>query len=69
MNAPTRDDLLSLVSQRFPKKDPLEIVLRWVQELTEVSDEGVTILDASFPESLDVELVFCSELSRGSHFA
>ncbi|MDB5324305.1 MAG: hypothetical protein JWN40_5936, partial [Phycisphaerales bacterium] len=31
------------------------IVLRWVEELTEVSDEGVTILDASFPETLDVE--------------
>jgi hypothetical protein len=55
MNAPTRADLLSLVAQRFPKDAPLDTVLRWVEELTEVSDEGVTILDASFPQTLEVE--------------
>src|SRR5215217_2101157 len=55
MNAPSRADLLALVAQRFPKQAPVAIVLRWVEELTEVSDEGVTILDASFPETLEVE--------------
>jgi hypothetical protein len=55
MNAPSRADLLALVAQRFPKQPPVAIVLRWVQELTEVSDEGVTILDASFPETLEIE--------------
>jgi hypothetical protein len=55
MNAPTRDDLLALVAQRFPGEAPVAIVLRWVEEMTEVSDHGVTILDASFPESLEVE--------------
>lgn len=55
MNAPTRDDLLALVAQRFPDEAPAATVLRWVEELTEVSDEGVTILDASFPETLEVE--------------
>jgi hypothetical protein len=55
MNAPTRDELLALVAQRFPGKAPLEIVLRWAAELTEVSDQGVRILDASFPETLEVE--------------
>ena len=55
MNAPTRDDLLALVAQRFPGQPPLDTVLRWAEELTEVSDEGVTILDASFPETLAVE--------------
>lgn len=55
MNAPTRDDLLTLVAQRFPEKAPLATVLRWVEELTEVSDQGVTILDASFPQTLEVE--------------
>jgi len=55
MNAPTRDDLLALVAQRFPGKAPLDVVLRWVEELTEVSDQGVTVLDASFPETLEVE--------------
>jgi hypothetical protein len=56
MNAPSRADLLSLVAQRFPKQSPVAIVLRWVEELTEVLDEGVTILDASFPETLEVEI-------------
>jgi hypothetical protein len=55
MNAPTRDDLLALVAQRFPEEEPAAIVLRWVEELTEVSDQGVAILDAWFPETLEVE--------------
>ena len=55
MNAPTRDDLLALVAQRFPGEPPVETVLRWVDELTEASDEGVAILDASFPETVEVE--------------
>jgi hypothetical protein len=55
MNAPTRDDLLALVAQRFPGKPPTATVGRWVEELMEVSDEGVTVLDAAFPETLEVE--------------
>src|SRR5215217_1446268 len=55
MNAPTRDDLLALVAQRFPAEAPAATVLRWVEALTDVSDQGVTILDASFPEALEVE--------------
>jgi hypothetical protein len=62
MNAPTRDDLLALVAQRFPKRAPIDIVQRWVEELTEVSDQGVTILDASFPETLEVEVEAQPEL-------
>jgi hypothetical protein len=55
MNAPTRGDLLRLVAQRFPKQSPIDIVLRWTEEMMEASDEGVTILDACFPDSLGVE--------------
>ncbi len=55
MNAPTRRDLMALVAQRFPRKAPLDVVLRWVEELMEVSDQGVTILDAVFPETVEVE--------------
>src|SRR5207237_8161918 len=55
MNAPTRDDLLALVAQRFPEEAPEDSVMRWVEELTEVSDHAATILDASFPEALEVE--------------
>jgi len=55
MNAPTRADLLALVAQRFPKEKPFAVVLRWIEELTDVSDEGVTILDCSFPETIEVD--------------
>src|SRR6185312_2682490 len=55
MNAPTREDLLSLVKQRFPKVSPVHVVMRWVEELIEMSEAGITILDASFPEALEVE--------------
>jgi hypothetical protein len=54
MNAPTRAHLLALVAQRFSKQPPLATVLRWIEELIEISDEGATILDASFPQSLEV---------------
>lgn len=55
MNAPTRADLLALVKQRFPKKNPSGVVLGWIEELTELSELGVSILDAAFPETLEVE--------------
>lgn len=55
MSAPTRADLLLLVAQRFPEEAPLAVVLRWAEELTEVSDEGVAILDASLPQTLEIE--------------
>jgi hypothetical protein len=55
MNAPTRAQLLALVAQRVPGKTPVATVLRWAEELTEVSDAGVTMLDASFPETIEVE--------------
>ncbi len=61
-NAPTRADLLALVAQRFPKQSPVDIVLRWGQELAEVSEEGVTILDALFPETVEVEAEARSDL-------
>ena len=55
MNVPTRADLLTLVAQRFPAQAPLATILRWGEELMEVSDEGVALLDATFPPTLDVE--------------
>ena len=56
MNAPTRDDLLSLVAQRYRKEAPVAVVMRWAEELMEMSHAGVAILDASFPETLEVEV-------------
>ncbi|QOV89876.1 hypothetical protein [Humisphaera borealis] len=55
MNAPTRADLLALVAQRFPDETPTDKVLRWVEELTEITDEGVAALDAIFPQTVEVD--------------
>ncbi|HEX8324186.1 MAG TPA: hypothetical protein VF595_09755 [Tepidisphaeraceae bacterium] len=56
MNAPTRADLLNLVAQRYTEPAPIEIVLRWASELTELSDEGASILDVTVPEAVDVDI-------------
>ena len=62
MNAPTKPDLLALVKQRFPREAPAGIVMRWVEELMEVSEEGVSILDAAFPETVEAEFEAQAEL-------
>jgi hypothetical protein len=62
MNAPTRADLLALVARRFPETAPMETVLRWAEELMEVSDYGVSIMDASLPETWDIAIQVPPEL-------
>jgi hypothetical protein len=54
MNSPTRADLFALVKQRYPRQTPIDAVGRWAGELMDVSDEGITLLDASFPETIQV---------------
>ena len=56
MNAPTRADLLTLVKRRYPKPTPVETVMRWAQELAVLTEDGVELLDATFPTTLDAEL-------------
>jgi hypothetical protein len=56
MNSPTRADLLALMKHRHPRQAPVDVVLRWASELMEVSDEGVTLLDAVFPETIQVDV-------------
>ncbi len=51
LNVPARDDILSLVEQRFPGA-PADNVIRWIEELTETSEFGTWILDAEFPPAI-----------------
>ncbi len=53
MHVSTPAELLRLVARRFPDAPPLETVLRWAEELMEVSDCGISILDAEFPLGSD----------------
>jgi len=70
MNAPTRASVVKLVRQRFPEQSGTVTIQRWTQELTDETDTGVIILDAVFPESLEVEIDKQSELFHAAlnHF-
>ena len=53
LNIERRADLLEMMAQKIPT-DPLDTLLRWAAELMQVTESGVWILDASFPEELDI---------------
>jgi hypothetical protein len=55
LNVRKRDDLFSLVVQRFPEVAAVETIMRWGEELLEETDFGVVILDAAFPRELEVD--------------
>ena len=56
MNVQNRKDILSLVSTRYRDQPPAETILRWIQELIEPSDYGLTLLDVTFPETIDADI-------------
>ena len=48
LNVPSRKDILDLVARRYPG-NPVETVMRWAEELSEISEVATWILDAEFP--------------------
>ncbi len=56
MNVQNRDDIFALISKRFPDSSPINTILGWAEELIEPNDFGMSLLDASFPETLDIEI-------------
>jgi hypothetical protein len=54
LNVARRADLFALVAKRFPKKSPVETILRWAEELSQETDFGTAILDAHFPWPLNM---------------
>lgn len=52
LNAPNREHITTLIAHSFPG-DPLDNILRWAEELGETSEDGTSILDATFPEEMD----------------
>lgn len=56
MNVPTKSDLFAIVKQRFNKAQPVDTILRWAMELAEATEQGMAILDAIFPEALEVDI-------------
>lgn len=66
MNVQNRSDICALITERFPGKSPIEMILCWAEELIEPTDFGITLLDAAFPESLDVAMEDQSHLLIGA---
>lgn len=55
LNVPKRDDLFKMVAARFPEGPAVETILRWAGELMEETECGFALLDALFPEDLEVD--------------
>ncbi|MGJ8657496.1 MAG: hypothetical protein ACSHX6_13690 [Akkermansiaceae bacterium] len=62
MNAQSSKDILTLISIRYPHQPPTETILRWAEELIEPTDYGLTLLDATFPESIEADFDYQFEL-------
>jgi hypothetical protein len=55
INVQNRADILALVTRRFPGSSPIDTILGWAEELVEPNDFGITLLDAAFPETPDID--------------
>lgn len=55
INVQNRADIFALVTRRFPESSPIDTILGWAEELVEPNDFGVTLLDAAFPETPDID--------------
>jgi hypothetical protein len=53
LNLETRDAILAMIARRY-SGDPLENIFQWALDLTHFTEEGLGILDARFPDSLEV---------------
>ena len=56
MNVQNRNGIHALISERFPDQSPIETILGWAEELIELSDFGIMLLDAVFPETPDTTI-------------
>ena len=56
LNVPEREGILRMVAQRFHDEEPIQTVLRWAEELIEISDEGTWLIDAEYPEASEIDV-------------
>lgn len=54
LNVPTRAALLALIEQRF-EGDPLTAAMRWIEELSELSELGANVVDALMPPEIEAQ--------------
>lgn len=56
MNVQNSKDIQALITERHPDQSPNETILRWAEELIEPTDFGLTLLNAAFPETIEVDI-------------
>lgn len=56
MNVQNRKDIDALITKRYPDHSPTDMILSWAEELIEPTEYGLTLLDATFPESIDADI-------------
>lgn len=56
VNVQKRADICALIAERFPGQSATATILGWADELIEPNDFGITLLDAVFPENLDIDI-------------
>lgn len=61
-NVQNRSGIFALITQRFPGSSPIDTILGWSEELMEPGDFGIALLDAAFPETLDIDIEEQSDL-------
>ena len=54
LNLENRNDLLEMVGKRF-SGNAMETVLRWAGELIQLTESGIWILDAQFPDGIEID--------------
>jgi hypothetical protein len=70
LNVPSREKILDLVKQRYPKTDPVEKILDWVEELSQTRVLGSKEPNALGLENFDDDYIFVLEqLLRGKSTA
>lgn len=55
LNVPSRAGILEFVGQRYPEP-AIETVMRWAEELSNMSEQSMWIMDAEFPSTVSVSL-------------
>jgi hypothetical protein len=53
LNVERREDILEMVSRKSDG-DSLETIMRWAEELMQLTESGTWFLDAGFPEELGI---------------
>jgi hypothetical protein len=62
LNVPSRRDIFAFIAKRAPDQSPIKTILGWAEELIEPGDFGISLLDAIFPEGLDVPIEAQSQM-------